>query len=213
VNGAAIRVLIVDPNASSRRALGRLLRGEGVTVVAEAADEDAAAALAAEHEPDVVMVDPQPPALHGERAVRRLVEASPRSRIVVVADSAASEDVRETVAAGACGYLLKGESVPELVACVRAAAGARSLILPGTAASELVEQAHASLGLNGARELSRRELEVLRLVAEGHDNGEIGAVLHISPATAKSHVSRILAKLNKQNRVQAAVYAVRTGLI
>jgi two-component system, NarL family, response regulator LiaR len=183
-----------------------------VTVVAEAADEDAAATLAAEHEPDVVMVDPQPPALHGERTVRRLVQASPRSRILVLADSAASEDVRETVAAGACGYLLKGESVPELVACVRAAAGARSLILPGTVA-ELVEQAHASLGLNGARELSRRELEVLRLLAEGHDNGEIGAVLHISPATAKSHVSRILAKLNKQNRVQAAVYAVRTGLI
>lgn len=192
--------------------LGRLLTHVGLAVVAEATDEEAAVALAAEHEPDVIVVDARPPVMSGGDTVRRLGEAAPGSRVLVLSESAAAEDVLETVAAGACGYLLKECSLPELVACIRAAATARSLILP-TTASRLLEHAHASLSPEETEELSERELQVLRLLAEGHDNAEIAAELYISPATAKSHVSSILTKLHTQNRVQAAVYAVRAGLV
>jgi DNA-binding NarL/FixJ family response regulator len=200
--------------------LTRLLRRVGLTVVASATEEETAVALAREHEPDVAVVDIQPPAMSGGRTVRRLVEASPRSRVLVLTDSAEANDVLETVAAGACGYLLKESSTREVVACIHAVATARSLILPSTA-SRLLDPAWAngrevdpsSLSWSGTGKLSSRELQVLRLVAEGHDNAEIAGELHISPATAKSHVSHILAKLSAQNRVQAAVFAVRAGLV
>lgn len=192
--------------------LGRLLDRMGLTVVAEARDEHTAVALAAEHEPDVIVVDALPPAMSGGETVQRLLAATPESRVLVLTESAGAEEVLETVAAGACGYLLKECSLEELVACIRAAAAARSLILPSTA-SELLEHAHISLASEEAEDLSERELQVLRLLAEGHDNAEIAAELCISPATAKSHVSNILTKLHTQNRVQAAVYAVRAGLV
>jgi DNA-binding NarL/FixJ family response regulator len=219
-NHPATRVLLADPDTAFIGGLTLLLQRVGLTVVASATDDETAVALAAEHEPDVAVVDIQPPAMSGGRTVRRLVEASPRSRVLVLTDSAEAADLLETVAAGACGYLLKGSPTREIVACIQATATGSSLILPSTAS-----QLRDAAGSNGRKGdpapsscsrtgmLSSRELEVLRLVAEGHDNAEIAGELQISPATAKSHVSRILAKLSAQNRVQAAVYAVRAGLV
>jgi len=211
-NDSTIRVLLADPQSMFLSGLGRLLDRAGLAVVALARDEETAVAFAAEHEPDVIVVDVRPPAMSGGETVRGLLEASPESRVLVLTDSAGAEDVLETVAAGACGYLLKECSLQELVACIQAAAAARSLILPSTA-SRLLEHARASLSPDETEDLSERELQVLRLLAEGHDNAEIAAELYISPATAKSHVSNILTKLHTQNRVQAAVYAVRAGLV
>ena len=130
--------------------------------------------------------------------------------------SADEEDVTDSILAGANGYLLKDASMDEIVAAVRSTAAGESWISPRIA-GRLVERLRATvagLDVAGRRaELTGREIEVLRLLAQGRDNGEIARSLHISPQTAKNHVSSILAKLELENRIQAAVFAVRAGLV
>lgn len=191
--------------------LATLLEHLGLDVIAQATTEEAALALAREQEPDVIVVDSGGPAMSGAATVRRLVAASPRARLIVLSEDAELSDVVEAVLAGASAYLLKGSSVTGLLTCIHAAASTSSLILPREAAT-LLEAAPPALSTE-QHELSRREIEVLRLIAAGRDNGEIAAELFISPATAKSHVARILEKLKTENRVQAAVFAVRAGLV
>lgn len=190
--------------------LATLLEHLGLDVIAQATTEEAALALAREQEPDVIVVDSGGPAMSGAATVRRLVAASPRARLIVLSENGELSDVVEAVLAGASAYLLKGSSVTGLLTCIHAAASTSSLILPGEAAT-LLEAAPPALSTE--HDLSRREIEVLRLIAAGRDNGEIAAELFISPATAKSHVARILDKLKTENRVQAAVFAVRAGLV
>jgi DNA-binding NarL/FixJ family response regulator len=154
------------------------------------------------------------PGMSGIEATRRLAERA-AAPVVMLTMSTEDEHVIDAVRAGARGYLLKDADVAEIVAGARAAAAGRSWISPRVG-SALVDAVRASdrpsPGEGGAPVLSDRERAVLRLIADGRDNTEIGAEMHISPATVKNHVTSILAKLHVSNRVEAAVYAVRNGL-
>lgn len=191
--------------------LASLLEHLGLDVVGQATSEEAALTLAGEQEPDVVVVDVGPPAMSGAATVRRLIAETPPARVIVMSESAELADVADAVMAGASAYVLKESSVKALLTCIHAAASTRSLILPQGAA--VLIGGTRPIMPREEHELSRREIEVIRLIAAGRDNGEIAAELFISPATAKSHVARILEKLGSENRVQAAVFAVRAGLV
>jgi DNA-binding NarL/FixJ family response regulator len=157
------------------------------------------------------------PGISGVEATREITTAAPRTRVVVLTISAEDGDVVSAVMAGACGYLLKDSSIQQLVAGIRAAAAGDSLISPQIAAKVLqllrAQTAGAGKPESLRAELSERELEVLKLIAIGKDNAEIARELFISPKTVKNHISNILMKLQIENRIQAAVYAVRSGLV
>ena len=208
----ASSALVVDPSRLSRRGTSEVLVRSGVEVVVETASGEDALEAAGALTPDLAVVELELPGLPGVETIRRLRSLCPRTRAVVL--TGREDQVAEAVAAGACAYLLKTSPLTALADALRAAAGGHSLILP-TAAASLLEEGlqRASVERGGLVDLSARELEVLRLVAGGRDNAEIAAELFISPSTAKSHVSHILGKLSSQNRLQAAVYAVRCGLV
>jgi len=148
---------------------------------------------------------------------RQLTSLAPLSRVVVLTISADDDDVMNAVMAGACGYLLKDSSIQELIAGIRAASEGESLISPQIAAKVLQRLRAQSKDADAAEviraELSDRELEVLKLIANGKDNAQIARELFISPKTVKNHISNILMKLQIENRIQAAVYAVRSGIV
>jgi DNA-binding NarL/FixJ family response regulator len=157
------------------------------------------------------------PGAGGVETTRRLASLAPLSRVVVLTISADDEDVMNAVMAGACGYLLKDSSMEDLIAGIRAAAVGESLISPQIAAKVLqrlrAESKDAEAAETIRAELSDRELEVLKLIANGKDNAQIARELFISPKTVKNHISNILMKLQIENRIQAAVYAVRSGIV
>lgn len=211
------RVLIVDDHDLFRAGLRHLLGEQHIRVVAEAADGDTAIRLAQELVPDVVVMDLNMPGLTGVETTRRLAEHAPTCRVVVLTISAEDEDVTSAVVAGACGYLLKDSSIEELVAGIRAAAAGEALISPyvaGKLLQRLRDEWSPTGELDTIRaELSEREIEVLKLIANGRDNADIARELFISPKTVKNHISNILMKLQIENRIQAAVYAVRSGIV
>jgi DNA-binding NarL/FixJ family response regulator len=193
-----------------RAGLRELLEAAGLEVAGEAAEVDAALELVRGRSRALVVADTDLAGSPPAEIVRRLRSHHSATRVVVLS-SATGAAALAALRAGACGYLPKTASRAELVAGLRAAAAigagpARSaetrvpVSLPGGAPAD------------GAATLSRREVEVLQLVVRGRDNAEIAAELFISPATAKSHVSHILRKLRAQNRIQAAVFAVRSGI-
>jgi DNA-binding NarL/FixJ family response regulator len=157
------------------------------------------------------------PGVGGVETTRRLSSLAPLSRVVVLTISADDDDVMNAVMAGACGYLLKDSSIQELIAGIRAASEGESLISPQIAAKVLQRLRAQSKDVDAAEtiraELSDRELEVLKLIANGKDNAQIARELFISPKTVKNHISNILMKLQIENRIQAAVYAVRSGIV
>ena len=157
------------------------------------------------------------PGAGGVETTRRLSSLAPLSRVVVLTISADDDDVMNAVMAGACGYLLKDSSIQELIAGIRAASEGESLISPQIAAKVLQRLRAQSKDADAAEmiraELSDRELEVLKLIANGKDNAQIARELFISPKTVKNHISNILMKLQIENRIQAAVYAVRSGIV
>jgi NarL family two-component system response regulator LiaR len=173
--------------------------------------------LGLELAPDVIVMDLNMPGLTGVEATRRIVAAAPLSRVVVLTISDQDSDVLDAIVAGACGYLLKDASIEDLLRGIRAAAVGESLISPHIAAKVLQRVRSASTLPGGAEairsELSEREIEVLKLIANGKDNAEIARELYISPKTVKNHISNILMKLQIENRIQAAVYAVRSGIV
>lgn len=209
-----IRVVVIDDHDLFRRGLRDLLEEQNLRVVGEASDGAEGVRLALHALPDVVVVDLNMPGISGVEAIRQLTIAAPTMRVLVLTISADDADVLAAIEAGACGYLLKDASIVQIAAGVRAAAAGESLISPRMT-SKLLERLRVSPSDDRVEraELSERELEVLRLLAEGRDNGEIAEALVISPRTAKNHISSILAKLQMENRVQAAVYAVRRGLV
>jgi DNA-binding NarL/FixJ family response regulator len=208
-----IRVLVVDDHQVFRNGLCRLLTDSGLEIVGDAASGEQALDLTARLAPDVVVMDLNLPGMSGIEATRRLSIAAPKTRVLVLTISGNDADVAEAVLAGACGYLLKDVSIDEIVAGVRAAAAGESLISPKVA-TKLLDRLRATgrATVEGDAELSEREVEVLRKVAEGKENSEIAIELFISPQTVKNHISNILAKLQIENRIQAAVYAVRKGI-
>jgi DNA-binding NarL/FixJ family response regulator len=207
--------MLVDDHRLFREGLREILEEEGFPVVGEAESAAEAVSMAAERKPAVVLMDLEMPGGSGIEATRRLAERSPDSRVVVLTVSAEEADVVEAVQAGACGYLLKDASVEEIAAGVQAAVEGDSLLSPRVTADLLdrVREAPAPRPLPGEPKLTERERDVLRLVSQGRGNLEIAKELGISEQTVKTHVSSLLEKLGVDNRIQAAVYAVRNGLI
>jgi two-component system NarL family response regulator len=208
-------VLLVDDHRLFREGLRDLLTERGFEVVGEAKNAAQALSMAARSRPSVALMDINMPGASGIEAARQLVKRCPGTQIVMLTVSPEAADVIESVQAGACGYLLKDASIEEIAAGIRAAADGESLLSPEVTADllERVREAPAPRALPGAPRLTSRELEVLRLIAEGKPNPQISRQLGISEQTVKSHISNLLDKLGVENRVQAAVYAVRNGLI
>ena len=211
------RVLLVDDHDLFRTGLRNLLEEEGVEVVAEAGTGMEAIALVREHAPEVVVMDLNMPGISGVEATRQITSIAPLTRVLVLTISDQDGDVIDAIMAGACGYLLKDASIQELLRGIRAAAVGESLISPHVA-SKVLQRVRASssqpeIEQTIRSELSEREIEVLKLIANGKENAEIAAELHISPKTVKNHISNILMKLQIENRIQAAVFAVRSGIV
>lgn len=213
-SAAAIRVLVVDDHDLFRTGLRSLLEEEGFEV-ADAASAPAAVRRIASLDPDVVVMDMNMPQIDGVAATPLVLEAAPRTSVLVL--TIATDDARVVAAirAGASGYLLKDAPMEEIAAGIRTAAAGQSAIAPRVAGAllECVRAAEAQPAQPAATpELSLREREVLSLVAAGCDNAEIARRLFLSPSTVKNHVSRLLDKLGVDNRVQAATYAARNNL-
>jgi DNA-binding NarL/FixJ family response regulator len=212
-----IRVVLVDDYALVRSGLHQLLEQNGVDVVGEASDGANAVELVRDAAPDVVLMDVSMPGISGIEATMRIRAVAPTARVVMLTVSADERDVEESICAGACGYLLKDAPVEQILAAIRAAAAGESHLSPRIAAN-ILERVRADRGRHAlpreARaELTERESEVLRLIAEGKENAQIAEELFISVQTVKNHVSNILAKLEVENRVQAAVQAVQRRLL
>ena len=212
-----VRVLLVDDHDLFRTGLRNLLEEHGgVHVLAEAVNGAEAVKLVRELAPDVVVMDLNMPTMSGVDATRLITAQSPLTRVIVLSISDEDTDVMDAIVAGACGYLLKDSSIAEVVTGIRSAAVGASLISPAIASKVLqrvrATTADTDIAETIRTELSDRELEVLKLIANGKDNAQIAAELVISPKTVKNHISNILMKLQMQNRIQAAVYAVRSGL-
>ncbi len=213
----ALRVLIVDDHDLFRNGLRNLLEGEGVHVVGEAAAGQEALRIVREVAPDVVVMDLNMPGMGGVEATRHISTIAPLTRVLMLTISDQDNDVIDAILAGACGYLLKDSSIQDLMAGIRAAANGESLISP-TIAAKVLQRVRATntqpeIEQTIRAELSDREIEVLKLIANGKDNAMIASELHISPKTVKNHISNILMKLQIDNRIQAAVYAVRSGIV
>jgi DNA-binding NarL/FixJ family response regulator len=208
------RVLLVDDNDLFRQGLRTLLEEELVDVVGEARTGAEALGGIGSLAPDVVVMDLNMPGMSGVEAIRQMAATSPLARVLVLTASHEDADVVDAVMAGACGYLLKDSSIDELLAGIRAAANGESLISPAIAAKvlQLVRAGGAQPEDVTLSMLTDREMQVLKLIACGQDNAQIAAELHISPKTVKNHISNILMKLQIENRIQAAVLAVRSGL-
>jgi DNA-binding NarL/FixJ family response regulator len=210
---AEIRVVVVDDHDLFRRGLRRSLEDQGLRVIGEAADGEEAVRLVVHARPEVVVMDLQMPKMSGVEAVRELAVAAPAVRVLMLTVSGDEQSVTEAIEAGARGYLLKQATIEEIAAGVRAAAAGEALVSPRVAAQLLKRLRGPAPSAPAGPGLTERELDVLRLVAEGRDNQEIAEALTISPRTAKNHVASILAKLGLDNRIQAAVYAVRRGIV
>jgi DNA-binding NarL/FixJ family response regulator len=213
----SLRVLIVDDHDLFRTGLRNLLEEQGVVIVGEAGTGAEAVRIVRELAPDVVVMDLNMPGMGGVEATRNITALAPLTRVLMLTISDEDSDVMDAILAGACGYLLKDASVQDLVAGIRAAARGESLISPHIAAKVLqrvrATSAQPEIAETIRAELSDREIEVLKLIANGKDNALIAAELHISPKTVKNHISNILMKLQIDNRIQAAVYAVRSGIV
>jgi DNA-binding NarL/FixJ family response regulator len=216
---AALTVLLVDNHRLFREGLRDLLTEHGIEVAGEAEDAAEAVALAARTKPTVVLTELNlPGAADGAvDATRRLRFASPESRVVVLTVSDEHEQVSNAVYAGVFGYLLKDSAIDDIVRAVRAAAVGEAVLSPRIAAYVLEQLRGATPEPDRPEDLTVRltvrEREVLRLMAMGKDNHGIADELVISEQTAKNHVSSVLAKLEVNNRIQAAVCAVRERIV
>jgi DNA-binding NarL/FixJ family response regulator len=204
------RVLIIDDHPMVREGLRSMLAGDGVTIVGEAASGAEALRRAAERDIDVVLLDLELPDMDGLVVLRRLRDADAKLPVLVVTMHEDPVLVRRAVEAGATGYVLKGIGRSELLASIHAVRSGESVFDP-----DLLKAAIAGADVEGDRSdrLSRVELDLLRLVAAGLTNRQIGQRLHWSHATVKKYVQRILEKLDVPDRTRAAVEAVRRGLL
>lgn len=212
-----LRLLLVDDQALFREALRTLLSLQpDFDIVAEAENGERALALAKVHQPDVILMDLRMPVLGGVEATRRLRQILPAVRVVVLTTFDEDDEVFEALRAGAIGYLLKACSADRLCESVRAAAKGTSVLEPSVAArltAGLAPREAKKAAPPLADPLSDRELAVLRLLAAGRSNKEIGADLGITEGTVKNHMTNVLGKLGALDRTQAALMARERGLI
>ena len=211
---APIRILLCDDHAIVRKGVRALLATEReIEVVGEAADGAEAVAQSERLKPDVILMDLVMPVLDGIEATRQITGKLPGSRIIVLTSFAADDKVFPAIKAGALGYLLKDSGPEELVQAIRQVYRGEPSLEPAIARKLLLELAQPPKQQPlTAEPLTERELEVLRLVAQGCSNKEIALQLSISELTARTHVSNILGKLHLASRTQAALYALQKGI-
>ncbi|HQZ02180.1 MAG TPA: response regulator transcription factor [Thauera sp.] len=234
-----IRVLLVDDHTLFRSGIRSLLQTYPCfEVIGEAGDGREGIRLAGQLRPDVVLLDNNMPGLSGREAARLMLEEAPQTRVLMLTVSEGSDDLIETLRAGACGYLLKNIQAETLVAAITAAAQGESVVSPqmmgkllsgvrdaaGRASSDVAAtswpartgapRVALATGVEGsdADRLSPREREMLQFIARGQSNKEIARALELAESTVKIHVQNMLRKLNLSSRVQAAVFAVENGL-
>ncbi|HEY4422495.1 MAG TPA: response regulator transcription factor [Pseudonocardia sp.] len=209
-----ITVMVVDDHPIWREGVARDLTERGLTVVATAADADAAVRIAAATRPRVVLMDLNLDGTPGVRAIEGILQKLPETRILVLSASGEHTDVLEAVKAGATGYLLKSAGADELLAAVQRTAEGFPVFTPGLAGLVLGEYRRLAGESDGpaAPALTERETEVLRLVAKGLTARQIGERLVLSHRTVESHVQSTLRKLQMHNRAQLVRYAIERGL-
>jgi NarL family two-component system response regulator LiaR len=210
-----IRLLIADDHHIVRKGIKVLLATEkDMQVVGEAENGAEAVEKAAALEPDVILMDIVMPGMDGIEATRRITSARPESRILVLTSFAADDKVFPAVKAGALGYLLKDSTPEQLIEAIRQVHRGEPSLEPAIARKVLQELSHpgGGTGKPTSEPLTEREMEVLRLIAQGMSNKEIAAKIFVAEWTVRSHVSNILGKLHLASRTQAALYAIRTGL-
>ena len=215
--GEPIRVAVVDDQELFRRGLTMLLDVEDdMEVVGEASDGVAATELAASAAPDVVLMDVRMPKRSGIEACVAIKDVAPAARIIMLTVSDEEADLYEAVKNGASGYLLKDSSIDEVAQAIRVVADGQSLISPSMAIKlldEFKQMSRSDRQQVPTPRLTDRELEVLKLVAQGLNNREIAKRLFISENTVKNHVRNILEKLQLHSRMEAVMYAVREKLL
>ena len=207
-----IKVLIVDDHAIVRKGIIALLETEkDIQVVGEASDGSQAITMADQLKPDMIIMDLVMPGVNGIDAIRQITTQDQTAKILVLTSFATDDKVFPALKAGALGYLLKDSNPQELLDAIRQVSKGESWLHPSVAKKVLKELTHTSTPSN-LEELTERETEVLKLVAQGMSNREIADQLVISEATVRTHVSSLLAKLHLASRTQAALFALREGL-
>jgi len=221
-NGEPTTVLLVDDHDVVRKGLRFFLSAQPhLRIVGEAGDARSAVDLVMEQVPDVVLMDlvlPLDPGLEprdqgGIQATRRMRQVSPRSQVVVLTSYAQDELIFSAIKAGALSYLLKDADAATVLKAIQAASRGEVTLHPKIARRLMAEVTSPAASRDPAADLTHREMEVLRLVAQGMSNAEIGSTLFITERTVKAHVSNLLGKLHLSDRTQAAVFAWREGLM
>ena len=215
---APIRVLVVDDQELVRLGFCVILdAADGITVVGEAANGEAAVSQVAAHEPDVVLMDIRMPGMDGLEATRLITRGPAGPKVVMLTTFDLDDYVYEALRAGASGFLLKDSPRHDLIAAVRAAAAGDALLAPSVT-RRLIEAfarrpPETAPSPSRLASLTAREQDVLLLLARGHSNAEIASALFVSEATVKTHVGNLLAKLGLRDRVQAVILAYETGIV
>src|SRR5215471_3491015 len=210
----APRVVIADDQALVRGGFRLILNTAGIPVVAEAADGKEAITAVLKHRPDVVLMDIRMPGLDGLEATRQILAADETARVLILTTFDLDDYVYEALRAGASGFVLKDEPPEQLIAAVRTIAAGDALLSP-TVTKRVIRQFTRIPRPTPPKEfdeLTTREQEVFRLIANGLSNTEIARQLYISDTTVKTHITHILQKLNLRDRVQAVVLAYQTGI-
>jgi two-component system, NarL family, response regulator DegU len=205
------RLLLADDHRMLRETLRRSMLDEGFEIVGEASDGQEAVTLALEHQPDVVLMDVTMPELDGVEATRRITEQAPGVRVVMLTMHADEDVITAAIRAGAVGYLVKDCSFEEVAETIRGAMSNDTDVSPQVAANMLVQA--QDLSNDGDTVVSKREIEVLQLIADGCSTPEVANQLYISQKTVKNHLASIYAKLDARDRTQAVLQAVRMGIV
>ncbi len=218
-SGKALRVVLADDHHFFREGLRDMLESAGVSVIGEAKDGAEAVALAGELRPDLIVLDLAMRDAPGAEALRKIAAIGPEVRVIVLTATLEEAEVLEVLDAGACGYILKSTPADELIEGIRRM-GPSQVVLSREVLRVAMKRESPDLESSGRPQtssdsltLTDREKDVLRLLAGGADNAAIGLELSISRHTVKQHVTNIFEKLGVHSRVEAAVYAVRTGLV
>lgn len=213
---AVIRVLVCDDQAVVREGLEMILNADrDIEVVGLAADGLEAVELASKEQPDIVLMDLKMPGMNGIRATEEIHKRHPKMPILVLTTFGEDDWVFDAIRSGAAGYLLKGTPSRDIIAAIKGTSAGRAYIDPeiGGRLLDQLAQPDPALPTQLAVELTPRELDVLKLLARGHTNAEIAASLHITRGTVRNYVSLVLAKLDVEDRTQAALLALKHGLV